>query len=160
MNNSIVVEKADNALRDLKKGWGWQMFRVYAIRTCSKDEFSKVFGNKKKAMVEAQGKWEQEIVGFINRRASQLGMQIAGIQAQLVEQPNESSFMEMAIWEDKDLLFIWSIWAYLRGPLEKSAITVEPKPLFMFWPNDVYKWNKGIPEIMDSRKLSQRHEDA
>ena len=160
MNQNNIVEKADNALRDLKPGWDWQTFRVYAIRTCSEEEFTKIFGSKKKPMEEAQGKWEQAIVGYINRRAPQLGLNVYGIHAQLLEQPNEASLLEMALWEEKGLKFVWSIWAYLRGPLEQSAVSPEPKPLFMFWPQDAFKWKKGIPEIMDATKLSNRHELA
>lgn len=158
LNHGIITEKADNALRKLKPGFGWQTYRVYAIRTVNSDEFKTIFSDSKKDMIEAEEKWEEVMVGFINQRAATLGLHVAGIKGQLLEQPNEAKEIEVEIWEQKDLMFAWSIWAYLKGPLLLGAITETPKPLYMFWPADSFKWNAGVPEVLDATKLSLIHE--
>jgi len=151
---TIIVERADNARRAIARGYRWQEYRVATVRFVSKECFSTLFNTSMKACSEAMGAWEGAVAGYINRRSDHLGLHIANISAQLVEEPNESRIVEANLWRIKDPICVWSVWANLEGPVPEFKWSERFIPLFNFWPRDLGNPTSAMPEIIDASKLS------
>ena len=156
MNINTIVERADNARRKLSKGYRWQLYSVHAIKVISKDQFTTHFGSKK-AINEAHGKWEQDVQYYVNKRTENLGLWVGGVLGQLIEEPNESKKGEMFIWESRDAAFIFSMWAYVCGPVKETEWIEQSMPLFSFWPWEIDRAG-GIPEVVDASKLTLKEQ--
>ena len=149
----ISIERADNARRKLSPGYTWQEYAVAALRVVDETSFQTEYGSNKRNMESAMHKWEDAVRLFINTQCNELGLWIGSIEAQLVEEPNESKSMELLLWESRNAQFVWSIWAKVFGPVPEMAWSGTPMPLFKFWPREM-AMNGTIPEIVDASTLS------
>tara|TARA_R100000008_G_scaffold81316_1_gene64412 strand:- start:472 stop:957 length:486 start_codon:yes stop_codon:yes gene_type:complete len=158
VSSFIKVERADNARRALAPGYEWQEYAVAALKVVNKTTFQSTYGNMRHNMEHDMYRWEDAVNAYVNERSSQLGMWIGSMYAQLVEEPNESKFMEKLLWESRDAAFVWSVWTKLFGPVPAEAWTEAPMPLFRFWPREV-SMNGNIPEIVDAAVLSFKEQE-
>jgi len=154
MNANIAVERADNALRKLRPGFVYQLFSDYSFVFITKSDFASRFNNSLKLVQEAQERWENKILAYINEQAPKKGLYVWGVRGQLIEEPNEDKFHEKLYWEQKDLAFVWAVWAYFKGPVPQEVYTEGDQRLFGFWPADIAYWGDYMPDAANANKLS------
>ena len=158
VSSLIKIERADNARRPLSPGYEWQEYAVSALKVIEKTTFQTGYSNMRHNMEHDMYRWEDAVKAYVNERCNQLGMWIGSMHAQLIEEPNESKFMEVLIWESRDAAFVWSVWGKLFGPVPEEAWTEIPMPLFRFWPREV-SMTGSIPEIVDAAVLSSNEQE-
>tara|TARA_Y100000996_G_scaffold377117_1_gene328943 strand:+ start:902 stop:1387 length:486 start_codon:yes stop_codon:yes gene_type:complete len=156
---AISIERADNARRRLLPGYTWQEYAVAALKVVDETSFQTEYGSNKRNMESAMYKWEDAVKLFINTRCNKLGLWIGSIEAQLVEEPNESKSMELILWESRKAQFVWSIWAKVFGPVPEQAWSGTPMPLFKFWPREM-NMRGAVPEIVDASTLSFNEQES
>ena len=140
--------------RQLEPGFVWQRYFLSAIQWIPEQRFSFHFGSSLATMKDALGAWQQNLMAFINNRALKLGMEVDGIYGHLMDEPNTEKRLEVALWNVRSLKFVWTVWAYLLGPiqeeLQQEGVDL---PIENFWPKYV-NLSGGVAEVLDATRLT------
>lgn len=145
--------------RKLSKGWGWQTYKALAVKPISKEYFNTAHSGNKWNMNFEHDQWVDGIRAYANERAEQLGLAILKIEAQLVEEPNESKDLDVLYWKQNNCIFVWVAWITLAGPVPEQMIKAHDLPIFNFWPEDK-QFYKDTCEFFDAEKLSAKEQAA
>ena len=137
--------------RGLPPNFDWQKYITKAIKFISVDDFSLLWNNNKSTMEATFNKWQDNVLKFLFKRTAKLGLEIDRVFVQLIEEPNDDKAIEVMVWENRKAVFVWAIWAYIRGPLPSAVIQPSPLPLVGFWPQD--KMNGTTAEIFNAEDL-------
>ena len=143
--------------RKLAKGFSWQPYAVVAVKPVSAKAHKEDYQSNRWNMEFAHDHWVDEMKAYINIRANELGMSETRIVAQIVEEPNESKSVEMIYWNKHNCIFVWSIWAYMNGPVPERMVNETALPLLNFWPSDL-TFEKDQCEVFDAASLTRREQ--
>jgi len=139
--------------RKLNPGFVWQEYIVIATQMITTSIFAQRYDSSRPHMETARDWWEQRVMAYIMERCSELGMHATKVVADCQDEPNPEKPLEAYIFQQYDLMFVWSIWACIDGPIgEEHAQPALRLPLEGFWPGSVNMLG-GIAEVLDAETM-------
>lgn len=136
--------------RKYEPGFEPQQYAIKAFRFITKEAYDTFLDG---SMSSHFDEWVDKINRFIYDRAERLGLDVDWVKAQLVEEPNEHRAIEAAVWEQRGAVAVWTVWAYLVGPVLAQDRQEAVLPLYGFWPNESLDIS-GCAEIFNAEMLS------
>ena len=147
--------------RSLNKGFVWQEYFTSAIRKISEDGFAKYFGSSKERMDREREKWEDALYAYIMNRSHRLGMNVRKVAAACIEEPNQDKPLEVVMWTTAKLKFVWSLWAYIEGPVREEFHQPDRQlPLEGFWPHSVVRLTDSVAEVIHAEAMLEAERNA
>ena len=149
-----VMNASNWTKRTLNKGFVWQEYFISAANKITKKEFGELYKHSVHNMNFMRTRWEDHVHRYIMTRAEQLGMNVIKVMAYCQEEPNPKKPLEKIIWKTLDLAFVWSVWAYIEGPIKEELHRPgQQLPIEGFWPHKTPMLSASIAEIIDAEKI-------
>ena len=122
--------------RKLRRGYVWQKYYTIAVRHISRTDLATTYRNLMEEVMTERERWTNEVIGFMNRRAEELGLIIERLHTGISKKPKEGT-IEEAYWKDHDDIMVWVVHALLLGPVERACYNPGELPMVGFYPKDI-----------------------